>query len=125
MSFKIDSKQAGRTALHVACETGHWETVDLLISRGASREARDNSGRTPLHQAAVHRHTELVKVLLEAGCNVDATDNVILLILSNNLLFFINSFRRYFLFVHGTCIRCAPKQTIELEHQTYVFPHRY
>lgn len=69
-------EQIGRTALHVACEGGHLSTASLLVSRGAAREARDNSGRTPLHQAAVHRHTELVRVLLEAGCNVNATDNV-------------------------------------------------
>ncbi|KAF9812889.1 hypothetical protein SFRURICE_016112, partial [Spodoptera frugiperda] len=65
----------GRTALHVACEGGHSSTAAFLISKGASKEARDNSGRTPLHLAAVHRHTELVRVLLEAECHVDAVDN--------------------------------------------------
>lgn len=60
----------------MACEGGHLETVALLIAKGASKEARDNSGRTPLHLAAVHRHTELVRVLLDAECHVDAVDNV-------------------------------------------------
>lgn len=68
--------QVGRTALHVACEGGHSATAAFLMSKGASKEARDNSGRTPLHLAAVHRHTELVRVLLDAGCHVDAGDNV-------------------------------------------------
>lgn len=60
----------------MACEGGHSSTAALLVSHGATREARDNSGRTPLHVAAVHRHTELVRVLLEAECHVDAVDNV-------------------------------------------------
>ncbi|CAB3260532.1 unnamed protein product [Arctia plantaginis] len=65
----------GRTSLHVTCEAGHSATAAVLIVKGASKEARDNSGRTPLHLAAVHRHTELVQVLLDAECQVDAVDN--------------------------------------------------
>lgn len=77
MSFmEYFTTQIGRTALHVACEGGHCSTAALLVSRGASKEARDNSGRTPLHIAAVHRHTELVRILLENDCQVDATDDV-------------------------------------------------
>ncbi|CAB3363593.1 Hypothetical predicted protein [Cloeon dipterum] len=64
----------GTSALHLAVQNGHFETANLLLRGGISRDARTKVDRTPLHFAACEGHINLVQLLLENGADVDATD---------------------------------------------------
>lgn len=68
----------GWTPLHLAAFFGHQEAAQLLLSRGASLEARSKSNfasaNTPLHAAAANGSTEVVGLLLAAGADVNAVD---------------------------------------------------
>jgi GA-binding protein transcription factor, beta len=68
--------QLGTSALHLAVQNGHYETANLLLRGGISRDARTKVDRTPLHFAASEGHTSLVTLLLENGADVDSTDMV-------------------------------------------------
>ncbi|XP_043465025.1 ankyrin repeat domain-containing protein 27-like [Leptopilina heterotoma] len=67
----------GQTALHVACENGHVEIVQLLLDAGANVNVTNKSkGQTPLHLASLNNHTKVVKLLLNCGnCNINAKDD--------------------------------------------------
>lgn len=61
--------------LHVAAMSGSTEIVDLLLSRGASVDAKHNRfQRTPLSYAAAHGKYEVAKMLLDKGAYPDSTD---------------------------------------------------
>lgn len=60
----------------MACERGHCDVSELLLSHEADMEAKDISGNTPLHVAAQHQQTELVQILLEAGADPDSENSV-------------------------------------------------
>jgi GA-binding protein transcription factor, beta len=64
-------------------QNGHYETANLLLRGGISRDARTKVDRTPLHFAASEGHTSLVTLLLENGADVDSTDMVYFLIITN------------------------------------------
>ena len=66
----VDEK--GRTALHIACELGQLETVQLLINHGASVAVRDHAGNTPLMYAATSGNSVLIELLLELGADIHA-----------------------------------------------------
>lgn len=71
---ETDAKQ--RTALFECCSTP-LEPVEksaLLISAGASPDARDNAGETPLFEAARNQQVAVLRQLIEAGANVDAVN---------------------------------------------------
>ena len=65
----------GGTALHLAAQSGNFDTVKLLIDRKAAVAAIDLNGRTPLHLAAESGRVEIAQLLLEQGVNVDARDS--------------------------------------------------
>jgi len=58
-----------------AAAEGETNTVDLLLERGASIEARDQDGYTPLMLAAVNGDAMMVSRLLRKGAKIDATDS--------------------------------------------------
>ncbi|KAJ3050813.1 Transient receptor putative cation channel sub A member 1 [Rhizophlyctis rosea] len=70
----------GRTSLGVACENKNYETVDLLISKGAKIDALMSGWcggkveRSPLHFAVCRRDLKLASLLLRRGCEVDLCD---------------------------------------------------
>ena len=55
----------GRTALHLAAETGNAHIAELLLQAGSSLNRRDKSGFTPLHVAGIHGFESIVKFLLD------------------------------------------------------------
>lgn len=63
--------KGGAQAIHVACEHGHFETVQVLIDGGADMQQR-SMGLAPLHISALHNRYEVVRTLLEAGVDVDS-----------------------------------------------------
>jgi ankyrin repeat protein len=65
----------GMTALHVAASKGDKTIVELLLTRGADIEAREDTGRTPLHTAAFRGYHEIVELLLLKGAKVNAQTN--------------------------------------------------
>jgi len=56
-----------QTALHLASRVGDADTVELLISQGASLNAVTSDGYTPLHIAAKEGHDDVVHLLLDHG----------------------------------------------------------
>jgi len=51
----------GGTPLHVAARNGDREIVELLLAKGARRDARDSNGKTPGECAADRGVRELLK----------------------------------------------------------------
>ena len=76
----------GRTALHVASNTGKLETIEFLLKHGANIDAIDDENCTPLHLAArkefpwtendslLREQPEAVKILLKNGANPNLQD---------------------------------------------------
>ncbi|KAK4540052.1 hypothetical protein LTR36_009868 [Oleoguttula mirabilis] len=64
--YEIDAPTRARrwTALMLACEQGHLETVKRLIDRKLDINALNDRGRTALHIAAYQNHGEVVNALL-------------------------------------------------------------
>ncbi|MFF7651713.1 ankyrin repeat domain-containing protein [Streptomyces sp. NPDC007983] len=63
-----------RTALDLAVQAGHTETVRVLLAAGADlrQRAGEYGELTPLCLAAMRGHTAVVKVLLDAGAPTGA-----------------------------------------------------
>ena len=60
----IEAKTSdGRTALHIASDSGQLPTVEYLLERGAQGAATDNKGRLPLHWASASGHSKCVRTL--------------------------------------------------------------
>ena len=59
------------TPLHWAAGAGKVNTMEMLIARGATIDARSESDATPLHQAVLRNHPEAVKLLLNNNANVN------------------------------------------------------
>src|SRR5439155_23219737 len=55
--------------VHAAVTVGDFETMRLLLDRGANPNARQESGFTALHGAAGHGDIEMAKLLLEFGAD--------------------------------------------------------
>ena len=65
----------GQTPLHVACENGHHQIVEMLLTAGANIAAQDNYGQTPLHVAHQNGNHQVVELLLSAGANQETPDD--------------------------------------------------
>ena len=64
--------QDGVSALHWACERGHYSIVKLLLDHGANVNSVTKKGETPLHYTSPN--TQMIKLLLDSGVRVNATD---------------------------------------------------
>lgn len=54
---------------------GRRDVVELLLTSGASINARDDGGLHPLHNACSFGHADVVRLLLNAGAPPSARDN--------------------------------------------------
>ena len=66
----------GQTPLHIATRSGQEQTVQLLIEKGASVNAKDNGGWTPLYRAVESGNRNMVELLISNGAYVNATGGV-------------------------------------------------
>ena len=57
---------AGTTILMLAAYYGHGELVELILTRGADPNLRDNQGRTALRRASESGHLGIIELLKQA-----------------------------------------------------------
>ncbi|MEM1009073.1 MAG: ankyrin repeat domain-containing protein, partial [Myxococcota bacterium] len=69
-TIDVPDKNGGHP-LAYAASTGHADTVQLLVQRGANPNATFSSNTTALYLASLGGHAEATKALIEAGANVD------------------------------------------------------
>jgi ankyrin repeat protein len=62
----------GQTALMLAADQGHIDTVNFLLQYRASLDLQNKLGGTALMMASFNGHLEVVTELLKAGANVNA-----------------------------------------------------
>lgn len=68
----VNEPGTGWSPLMLAADSGHLETVRLLLARGAVVNYADQYGWTALHVAAKHRRQGVVRLLLRAGADAKA-----------------------------------------------------
>jgi ankyrin repeat protein len=59
----------GYTALHVACDKGHIDIVNILLKCNSNVNLCDTKGFTPLHVACITRNIDIVNILLKCNSN--------------------------------------------------------
>ncbi|VDI47999.1 uncharacterized protein MGAL_10B000940 [Mytilus galloprovincialis] len=70
----VDKADAsGTTPVMLACYTGLYKTVDLLIKRGVDLNRLNNRKMSPLKYACTSGHKNIVSLLLDNGVNVNTT----------------------------------------------------
>ncbi|XP_003786783.1 ankyrin repeat domain-containing protein 26 [Otolemur garnettii] len=69
-----DRDKMGRTALHLACASGHSEVVTLLVDRKCQLNMCDSENRTALMKAVQCQEEECATILLEHGADPNLTD---------------------------------------------------
>ena len=55
--------QERSTPLHLACDGGHLDVVQVLLDNDALTHVEDKEGRTPLHIARAHDNSDIVTAL--------------------------------------------------------------
>lgn len=61
--------------LYWAALRGQWSVAQLLLSRGAPHDVRDEKGRTPALVAAMNGHSAVLTYLLNAGADINDYDD--------------------------------------------------
>ncbi|XP_032099696.1 ankyrin repeat domain-containing protein 26 isoform X7 [Sapajus apella] len=69
-----DRDKMNRTALHLACASGHPEVVTLLVDRKCQLNVCDNENRTALMKAVQCQEEECATILLEHGADPNLAD---------------------------------------------------
>lgn len=62
----------GRTALHLAVESGHLPVVAKLLEMGADTDLVDYHGLSPIHTAAEFDREEILSILTREGADIHA-----------------------------------------------------
>lgn len=68
VELEAQSERTKDTALSLACSSGRYEVVELLLDRGANKEHRNVSDYTPLSLAASGGYVNIIKLLLNHVC---------------------------------------------------------
>ena len=63
------------TPLHISCNIGNKNIMDLLLNLGADINYRDKKGYTPLHYAVLSENEIIIKKLIIRGANKFIKDN--------------------------------------------------
>lgn len=63
---------AGFSALHLAAQNGHNQTLRELLYAGSSTSIHNDYGDTPLHTSVRYGHAGAVRILISAKSDVDA-----------------------------------------------------
>lgn len=82
---KHSRARLGWTALHLACQHQHLDTVEILLEAGAMPDIPNRFGETPLHSVFLTFHrtespidetmrTRIAKRLIDAGADVNKVD---------------------------------------------------
>ncbi|KAL6127541.1 hypothetical protein ACLB2K_070906 [Fragaria x ananassa] len=70
-----DGLIVGRTPLHWAVDRGHLHMAEMLVSRNADVNAKDNEGQTALHYAAVCDREGIAEYLVKKNADTNVKDN--------------------------------------------------
>ena len=82
INLKADN-DVGDSALHIACYnggdfTGGFETIKVLVSRGANVRIGNNRGDEPIHHSImiddIDLHFDVIDLLVKNGANINAQD---------------------------------------------------
>lgn len=65
---------SGKSALHLAAQSGQVVLAKVLLAGGAEIEKTDKDGATPLQLAAGGKSGDMVRALIAAGAHVDVVD---------------------------------------------------
>lgn len=63
-SIDYADQSNGKTALIIASQFGHIDTIRILLSKGANINKQDNDGLSPLQHACQNGYTDIVKLFL-------------------------------------------------------------
>ena len=66
---------SGQTALHLAADRGHVESIKLLLKAGANVSAADHDGISVLQAAVIAGNVEACQLLCQLGANPDQPDS--------------------------------------------------
>jgi ankyrin repeat protein len=66
----------GRTPLHLACQAGGIESLEIMVERGGDVAAVASNGDTPLHVCVAEGHIKMTNVLISLGADYDACNKV-------------------------------------------------
>ena len=69
-----DNSLSRATPLHSIADSGQTEAAEVLLSHGASIDAKDSLGRTPLHRAANSGQKKMAELLIAKGADINAED---------------------------------------------------
>jgi ankyrin repeat protein len=70
----VDSN--GRTALHVASNSGHLEVVRFLLQRGADVDVLDNANKTAVELASENGKAEVAKLIADYKTDQNIRNNM-------------------------------------------------
>ncbi|XP_075104124.1 uncharacterized protein LOC107778106 isoform X1 [Nicotiana tabacum] len=66
--------EEGWVPLHSATSSGNVEIVEILLSRGADVNLKNDGGRTALHYAASKGRVKIAELLISHGAKINAKD---------------------------------------------------
>lgn len=70
----MNATRQGETVLHRLADRQKWETVRVLIEKGANLDQEDNDGQTVLRIAVEHSEWETIYLLVQKGAKVSGPD---------------------------------------------------
>ncbi|XP_071095704.1 uncharacterized protein [Haliotis cracherodii] len=75
LSCELQEKDStGNTLLHIACDRGYIECVDVLCRRGANVSASNNKLEYAVHKVAESGSVEIMDILLAHEADINVTD---------------------------------------------------